>query len=244
LQGAINFRDLGGYSTNVGKQVKWGKIYRSADISKLTDKDLKTLTELNIKFECDLRGEKEYEAAPDKLPDGIERIALPAGSENVSPGMSGFIKYMKSEATADSMIMAMYSKTDHFQKKYKPMFDRLLSLGTDEALMFHCTAGKDRTGIGAALILYALGVNENTIYDDYEATNIYRESSNKQYIKALTAYGISEKAAQKLMAADRKYLKATFDSLKKQYGSVEFFLQSEMGLTMNNLKILREKYLY
>jgi len=71
------------------------------------------------------------------------------------------------------------------------MFDRLLTLGTDEAILFHCAAGKDRTGVGAALILYALGVDENVIYQDYELTNLYRKASNEQYIKAMTARGVS-----------------------------------------------------
>jgi len=244
LEGAVNFRDLGGYATKDGKQVKWGKIYRSADISKLTDEDLNVLSALHIKIDCDLRGDKEVEVAPDKIPSETERISLPAGSENVGAGISSYVKYMKNEASADSMITAMYSKTDHLQKKYKPMFDHLLSLGTDEALLFHCSAGKDRTGIGAALILYSLGVNEDVIYQDYEATNLYRKASNEQYIKALSTQGVSEKGARRLMAADRKYLKATFDSLKRQYGSVEYFLQLEIGLTTEKVNILRKICLY
>ena len=76
------------------------------------------------------------------------------------------------------------------------------------------------------------------------ATNFYRKNSNEKYINELTAHNVSEKAAKKLMSADRKYLKVTFDSIKKCYGSVESFLQNEMGLTKESLEILREKYLY
>jgi protein-tyrosine phosphatase len=244
LQGAANFRDLGGYKTKDGKEVKWGKLYRSADISKLTENDLKILSAIHVKVDCDLRGPKEADIAPDKISSSIERIFLPAGSENVGGGMQDYAPFLKSEHTADSMMMAMYSKTDHLQKKYKPMFDRLLTLGTDEALLFHCTAGKDRTGIGAALILYALGVDETVIYEDYELTNFYRKASNEQFIKMLTSKGVSENAAKVLMSADKKYLKATFDAIKKQYGSMELFLQNEMGLNKENQNILLKKYLY
>src|SRR5579871_3771868 len=121
LQGAVNFRDLGGYTTKYGKQVRWGKIYRSADISKLTDGDLSLLSELHIKMVCDLRGEQEAAAAPDKLPDGVERILLPAGSENIN-GSTNYMKLMKDPAKADSMMTAFYTRTDHLAKKYKPMF--------------------------------------------------------------------------------------------------------------------------
>src|SRR5208337_4007853 len=134
LKGGINFRDLGGYVTRDGKQVKWGKIYRSADISKLTDDDLNVISTLHIVLDCDLRGDQEVAAGPDKIPTGVERLYLPAGSENM--GMSDYLKYMKTETTADSIMMVFYSKTDHFQKKYKPVFDRLLILGNDEAVLF------------------------------------------------------------------------------------------------------------
>ena len=215
LQGAINFRDLGGYPTKDGKQVRWGKIYRSADISKLTDKDLDVLISLHLKMICDLRGEKEVETAPDRVPKGSDRMLLSAGSENVgAPG--SFMKSMKNPASADSLILSIYKRTDHLGKKYKPMFDQLLSLEPDQALMFHCTAGKDRTGVGAALILYALGVAEKDIYGDYEATNIYRKEANEKFVKMLAAQGLPESSGRNLMAARPEYLKTAFRCNKKR----------------------------
>jgi protein-tyrosine phosphatase len=243
LQGAVNFRDLGGYTTKEGRQVKWGKIYRSADICKLTDTDLAALAQLNIRMICDLRGEQEAETAPDKMISGADRILLSAGSENVgAPG--SFMKYMTSPQRADSMLRGFYSRTDHLKAKYKPMFDQLLTLETDKALLFHCTAGKDRTGVGAALILYALGVGEATILEDYEATNEYRKESNEAFIKAMVAQGIPESAARSMMAANPAYLKTAIDSINKQYGSLDNFLESEMGLTARERGILRRKFLY
>ncbi len=243
LEGAVNFRDLGGYVGKDGKQVKWGKVYRSADVSKLTDGDLKILLGLNIKMFCDLRGPVEIEAAPDRLPEGTSWINLPAGSEQAGSANS-YMKYMKNPASADSMMMAFYTKNDHYRDKYKPMFDQLLALENDKALMFHCSAGKDRTGVGAALILYALGVNESDIVKDYEATNEYRKGANEAFIKKFTDHGISEKAAIAMMTANPKYLKASFDSLNKKYGSVDTFLELEMGLTTDKKILLQSKLLY
>jgi protein-tyrosine phosphatase len=243
LQGAVNFRDLGGYKTKEGKQVRWGKIYRSADISKLTDLDLKALAQLHIRMICDLRGEREAEAAPDKVISGADRMLLSAGSENVgAPG--SFMKYMTTPQRADSMIRGFYARTDHLKAKYKPLFDQLLTLETDNALLFHCTAGKDRTGVGAALILYALGVDEATILEDYEATNEYRKESNELFIKAIIAQGLPENAARSMMAANPEYLKTAMDSINKQYGSLDNFLESEIGLSPTEKRKLRRKFLY
>ncbi len=243
LQGASNFRDLGGYPTKSGKQMKWGKIYRSADISKLTDNDVKILSDLNIKMVCDLRGEKEAELAPDRIPVGTDRILLSAGSENIgAPG--SFMKYMKTPERADSMILSVYTRTDHLGKKYKPMFDQLLALESDKALLFHCTAGKDRTGVGAALILYSLGVDESVIFKDYELTNEYRKESNEQFVKMLKAQGLPEAAGRSMMAAKPEYLKAAFDAIEKQYGSMDSFLDKEIGLTAEKRNVLNAKFLY
>ena len=243
LNGAINFRDIGGYTTTDGKQVKWGKIYRSADISKLTDADLKVIVDLNIKMVCDLRGEKESELAPDKIPANTKRILLSAGSENVG-GANSYMKYMRTPEQGDSMIRSFYTRTDHLGKKYKPMFDELFNLEPDQALLFHCTAGKDRTGVGAALILYSLGVEEASIYKDYEATNEFRKDLNEELIRSLISKGLSEPAARSMMAANPEYLKAAFDAIIKQYGSMDNFMEKEIGLTGDRKKLLRSKFLY
>ncbi|MFM9838980.1 MAG: tyrosine-protein phosphatase [Cyclobacteriaceae bacterium] len=243
LQGAANFRDIGGYKTTDGKQVKWGKMYRSADISKLTDADLQALSQLNIKMICDLRGEKESEAAPDKMIAGAERILLPAGSENVG-GTNNYMKYMTTPQRADSMIRSFYTRTDHLKAKYKPMFDQLLAVESDKALLFHCAGGKDRTGVGAAFILYALGVDEKTILKDYELTNEYLKDSREEFIKMFAKQGVPENSARSMMAADPDYLKSTFDTISKKYGSMDKFLETEMELTAKKREELKKKFLY
>lgn len=243
LQGAINFRDMGGYRTTDGRQVKWGKIYRSADISKLTDTDLNKLSQLNIKMICDLRGEKEVELAPDKVIPGSERILLSAGSENVGAANS-YMKYMTTSQRADSMMGSFYRRTDHLKAKYKPMFDQLLTLENDKALLFHCTAGKDRTGVGAALVLYALGVGEDAIMQDYELTNEYRKELNEQTVKMMTSQGLPEASARSMMAANATYLKSALESIAATFGSVDKFLETEIGLTAPKRMELKRKFLY
>lgn len=241
LEGASNFRDLGGYPAADGKTVKWGRIYRSADISKLTDADLTTLADRHIATVCDLRGPDEIKTNPDRLPAGAQWINLPAGSENTRT-MTGSLVGARS-AKRDSMMTAFYGRTDHLKAKYKPMFDQLLVLNDGQSLLFHCTAGKDRTGIGAALVLSALGVDRATILKDYAATDVYWQGNREQIMARFREQGIDESTVKGMLAANPAYLENTFRSIDKQYGSMDTFLKQEMELTPEKLAALRTKYL-
>jgi protein-tyrosine phosphatase len=242
LQGAANFRDLGGYATADGHHVKWGKVYRSADISRLTASDLAQLKDRKIDFDVDLRGTQESAQAPDKMNPGTDYILCPAGSENLND-------WMKSIATVkgnggDSLMVAYYSNTAPLADRYKPFFAKLLALPNDESLMFHCTAGKDRTGIAAALFLYSLGVPYDTIVQDYEATNYYRMAENQKAVGPMVKMmHIDPMVANDMMQAKKEYLDATFAAITKQYGSVDNFLRDQIGLDDKKINELKRKYL-
>lgn len=243
LQGAINFRDIGGYPTRDGKHVKWGKLYRSAAINKLTEQDLSSLDNLAISRVVDFRGPYEAAAAPDKVPAHAKRISLPAGSETIGDS-SSMRNMLLTAMKGDSGLIAFYRNLHPFQARYKPLFQQLLVLPPDSALLFHCSAGKDRTGIAAALILYTLGVDEQTIMDDYMATNHYRQKENEKAIPMMVkAYGLPDEAAKRMMAAKETYLNATFAAIREKYGSVENYLEKEMGLDKRNREELKGKYL-
>jgi|EP01037_Dinobryon_pediforme_P008349 protein-tyrosine phosphatase len=244
LQGVANFRDLGGYATADGHHVKWGKIYRSADISKLTADDLEVLRKLNITYDVDLRGHQESAQAPDKLNPNTDYILCPAGSDSLSTMMQGLSK-VKGKKQADSLFIAdFYGKTTYLTDRYKPFFGKLINLPADQSLVFHCTAGKDRTGIGAALFLYSLGVPYKTIVADYTATNYYRKDENEKASKSMVTYmHLDKDVAGEMMLAKKEYLDATFAAIIKQYGSVDNFLKNQLGLDDQKLKTLKESYL-
>lgn len=241
LQGAVNFRDLGGYATADGHHVRWGSLYRSADISKLTPADLDTLNARHIRCDVDLRGVAESAQAPDRLNPGTDYILCPAGSDSVN---TMFQHLAGMTAGGDSLMLAFYGNTTYLTARYKPFFGKLLTVPAGEALLFHCTAGKDRTGIAAALLLYALGVPYATIRQDYEATNVYRAPDNERMVRAMvTGARISEPVARALMSANGIYLDATFAAIRAQYGSVDRYLAEQLGLDKNTLMTLRQKYL-
>jgi len=241
LEGAVNFRDLGGYKTKDGKKVKLGLLYRSAALNTLTDADLTKIAGLHIKYDFDFRGPYEVKTAPDKIPTGTIRISLPAGSENI--GDSNYMKNMGKYMKSDSFLLSFYTNLTPFKERYTPLFDSLLFNTTVSPILFHCTAGKDRTGIAAALILYALGVDENTIYDDYEATNYYRRNENAKTIAQMTKYyGLDEKTASNLMGAKKEYIAATFATIRATYGSIDTYLQKVLGLDASKINKLRKAY--
>jgi protein-tyrosine phosphatase len=186
-----------------------------------------------------LRGTQESKAAPDRLNPNTDYILCPAGSENVGNMMSG----MRNIKNGDSVLTAFYSNITPLADRYKPFFNKLLTMPADKSLVFHCTAGKDRTGIGAALLLYSLGVPYDTIVSDYEATNYYRTSENAATIKKMAAFGISEDVAKSAMSAKKEYLEATFTAIKNKYGSVDSYLKNQIGLNDKDIKTLKAKYL-
>ena len=174
LQRGRNFRDLGGYHTAGGGQVRWGLVFRSASLHRLTDADLITLDRLGLRVVYDLRGDEERERAPSVLPDGVRCELLPIGGTAA-----------KTKELTDLVLAGRLAEVppDFLVRIYDAMVDvaagtfgRLLTgLAEPEGLpaLFHCHAGKDRTGIVAALLLLLLGVDERTVLDDYQLSGIH-----------------------------------------------------------------------
>jgi len=242
LEGAINFRDIGGYPTKDGRTVKWGRLFRSAELKNLSPADLRSLDALRIARVIDFRGPYEVSKAPDRIPQHAIRISLPAGSERV--GDSTYMQSLLSYPNPDSAMIQFYRDTRPFAARYKPLFDELLALNPDSALVFHCSAGKDRTGIATALILYALGVDERTIVDDYLASNVFRRQENARSAAMMAKFmHVDQDYALTLMSVKEDYLQSTFHAIREQYGSLDGFLVTAMGLTGEKRSRLQEKYL-
>jgi protein-tyrosine phosphatase len=228
--------------TRDGHHVKWNQIYRSADISKLSDGDLGLLSARKISYVVDLRGTEESKKAPDRLNPNTDYILCPAGSDSSLTNWMQALTKMKSGG--DSMMVSYYSKTEFLADRYKPLFAKLVNLPSGEALLYHCTAGKDRTGIGSALLLYALGVPYETIMEDYLASNYYRARENEKMVASMVQYmHINEQVAKDMASVKKEYLDATFTALKTRYGSIEAFLSGPMGLTSAQISILKSKFL-
>lgn len=240
MEGTVNFRDAGGYTTKDGKQVKWGKVYRSADISKLSDKDLQTVAGKHISTVIDFRGTKESAAAPDRLLPGTDYTLSPAGSDQL-PDMKQMAEMIKQ----GGFLEKMYGEQSltYYGDRYRPLFQKLLTLPDTAAILYHCTGGRDRTGMASALFLYALGVPEKTIEADFTASNIYLEPMNgKMFGQMSQAMGMSLEEIKKEFALRPELIRSFFNVITKKYGSVEAFMEKELGVGEKELQMLKKKY--
>ena len=234
MTGGYNFRDLGGIKTSDGKYVKWGKIFRSDDLHTLTDDDLNYLSSISLVSIVDFRSLEEIKRSPDRLPASVKTDY----AYSITPGNLLAAKSLTDlkESQMDSAMMEMnvllVSDTSCVNK-YKDFFT-LLQEEKDVPLMFHCSAGKDRTGMGAALVLFALGVDENTIIDDYLSSNTYLGDKYAQYIA-------QNPNLKPLFQVKKDFLMAGIDQIKKDHGSVENYLTDVLGV---DIQKFREKYLY
>lgn len=226
IKGAYNMRDLGGYQTNNGKHVKYKTIIRSGDLNELTTDDLRYLSEIPLITDIDFRSEQEKEAAPDKHPDSIkEYIWLP-----INAGDMNDLKIKEIKSISQMMEDAYKTIIDRFRNEYKEFF-QILMAGNKTPLLFHCSAGKDRTGIAAALILSALGVSKETILEDYMLS--------AQYLKGKYDYLIRiQPSLEPLTTVRPEYLQAALQLIDEEFGGMDSFLTKTLGVDIERMKEL------
>lgn len=234
MAGGYNFRDLGGFRTKDGKYTQWGKIFRSDDLNHLTDEDLNYLASIPLVTIVDFRSPQEITEAPDKNPSSLKNnVQLSIAPGNLSDAnqlaampeleMEQFMMDLNELLVTDSVAI----------DAYKQMFAMLQS-ETDIPLMYHCSAGKDRTGMGTALIFYALGVDEETIIQDYLASNYYL---GDKYAPMKAKYP----NLAPLLEVRSNYLQAGLNKIKEEYGSIDAFLTDVLKVDIVKMK---EMYLY
>lgn len=241
MEGAVNFRDIGGYKTQDGKTIVTGKLFRSADISKLTNNDMKIMEENHIYTVIDFRGKKESAAAPDRLLPNTDYTLCPSGSDNIPD-----TKKLEELVKDDNFLLSMYNSQSirYYGERYKPMFQKLLSLPeSNSSLLYHCTGGRDRTGMATALLLYVLGVPMKTIETDFVASNIYLTPVNKEMFKPMVQLsGFSESEIEERMKLRPELIRSFFKSISDEYGSIENFMEKELGVGNKEIAFLKQKY--
>ncbi|MET9963172.1 tyrosine-protein phosphatase [Streptomyces sp. NPDC006326] len=238
LEGAVNFRDAGGYRTAAGQWVKMGEVYRSDVLDKLTANDLATLRRLHVRTVFDLRTESERTKDADKVPAGATYTVA-----DVFAGSGSFPTLPKTpQEAAQAMIDAEKAMVsgEGGKKAYGRVFEGM-ERDRDRAVLFHCTAGKDRTGWAAATLLTALGVPAETVTADYLASNDYRRAANDALLSRLPA---QQAAVYKPMLDVRpEYLDSGRDEVNAAYGSFDHYLRDGLGIDARELKQLKKDLL-
>ncbi|MFT8401944.1 MAG: tyrosine-protein phosphatase [Lentilactobacillus diolivorans] len=239
-----NFRGLGGYPVANGK-MKNGLLYRGGQIDNLSSNQVTFLEDdLNIARVVDFRSLDEAKQFPDTIWPGVIYQPIDVLVDAKKSGVS--IQGMISNAGDISQVMlATYAQlvtSDSAQKGYHQFFEELVE--DPKPTYFHCFAGKDRTGIAAAVILKMLGASEKTIFDDYLLTNQLRKKANAQLINQLAdkMTAAQQHAMAKALVVDRSYLAHFFDTVKREYGQFETYLREGLQLEPGYVDQLRSLY--
>ncbi|WP_406050480.1 tyrosine-protein phosphatase [Streptomyces virginiae] len=238
LDGTANFRDAGGYRTSTGQWVRMGEIYRSDALDKLTENDLAKLRRLRVRTVFDLRTEDERTKAADKVPTGATYV--------VADVFAGSGSFQTMPRTPDEAVKAMVDAERAMvsgaggKKAYTRVFDGI-ERDRGRSVLFHCTAGKDRTGWAGAALLTALGVPRETVEADYLASNDYRKAANDGILSHLPA---QQAAVYKpLLDVRPEYLNAGYDEVEATYGSFDRYLKDGLGIDARELKELKKDLL-
>ena len=227
LPSVSNFRDLGGYSNKKGLKIKKHTIYRSNFFSKINKRDLIKLKGLGVKTIIDFRGGKESKMNEYK---DYPNLAINLHSQPIETNSSKelyelFTLGKPTEKKVKELMINSYKEYAlNFAEKYK-FFFRLLTNKNNFPLVFHCTAGKDRTGFASALLLYSLGMSHKTIQKDYLITNKVWKPNIELPKKA------SKSSIMAMLRAETEYLNSALEIIKKTYGSLDSFLINELKLS-------------
>lgn len=232
LASASNVRDLGGWPA-AGGRVRFGRVYRAAALSGLTAADAGVLAALGVRTVCDLRGTAERATAPTRL-DGASIHSLP-----IEPSVGASLRDILAtrDATGEDVLTLMHEAYVAYAldwaHRYRAMFDLLLR--EDAALLFHCSAGKDRTGFGAALILTVLGTPREFVMQDYLASNrLWRGEAD-------IAAGLPPDIGTKLLLVHPELLDAAFAAIDDAYGGFDRYAELQLGLDAASREQLRER---
>lgn len=212
-----------------------GKVFRSDDLHKLTDADLTYLNHIPMISIVDFRTESEIEQAPDKLPASAKRYSYPINPGNLASSSMEQV-FALSPLQMDSAMMDMnrlFSIDSVCVNRYIAFF-KLLQDDAKSPLMFHCSAGKDRTGMAAALFLFSLGVDKETILQDYLSSNIYLGDKYAPYL-------VKYPNLKPLFEVKREFIEAGLDQIEKDHGSIESYLINVLNVDIQRMKSL---YLY
>ena len=233
LEGISNFRDLGGYETADGKTVKWRTFFRSDTLAALTDADMEKVCGLGVNTAVDLRYGDERAEEPSRFlgHDQVEVLALGLDERPSASFLDSF------EVADDAAAFARAYMAENY-KNYPFLYARgygtlMQRLAQGEKCIVHCTAGKDRAGTGAAIVLSALGVPRETVFEDYLLTNKYWDRAGRE------RPGMDAETVASIFSAREEYLNGAFKAIEDQCGTIQKYLNEVLELDGAALAKLR-----
>ena len=252
-----NTRDLGGFPTESGKKIKKGKLIRSGRLHKLPECTIRALENMHITTIVDMRIDRERLEYPGTQIDGAKHVHLPlvctattgiTHTKSMASTMLNESKRIKTEfGTADNYMNSVYEIIlfdGESQKKLREFFD--LVIADENCIIWHCNAGKDRTGICAMLLEYLLGVDEKLIVEDYVISGKFQSKKRFWQKAGLVIAPIPHRFKQilyALMNAKPQYIQGAIDEIKRRYGTVVDYCKQALNITDEEIELLKNKYL-
>lgn len=251
MKKVYNFRTLENIKNSDGKMLKQGIFYRSGHLNKLRKRSFDNFQKLGIKEVIDLRNEKEIASKPDQLPANLvykRYSAFEDQGDQLSQARKLVLKGKVTSADADKRMIDFYRE---YVTENPEIIKKIITeiLDSDQPVLYHCTAGKDRTGIITALILTILKFDKATIYNDYLLSNNFRKDL---VMKRLRLAGnlhflypkMDVKVLEKLSWIETDYLDAAFNEIDNKYGSVDIYIQQVLGISENKREYYLRKFMY
>lgn len=251
FEGITNFRDLGGYRSVDGRAVRWGRLYRSGNFAEASDGDLANLRALHLASLIDFRSAIEKAEEANRLPEspGFEVVEIPVLDEannNLFAGISERVETGDFEGFDPDRIMQQANR--QFAGEFTPQFRQFIHTVLDangKPLVFHCTAGKDRTGFAAAILLRILGVPQDTVMQDYMASRQPALQGRKNQLLMLRLFKGEETADRiaALLGVEEAWLEAGFEEIDATWGNFDNYVANGLQLSAADVQRLRDNLL-
>lgn len=243
----VNLREIGGLPTQSGGAIKTGRLYRSADLSRLAAGDYALVQQLQLRLVCDLRSAQERQANPSRLPLawGVGTVWIPFDAQlqgmNRQQALHYFMGKTGGEEYAHFVRQMYHAIAFEHTAQVKAVFD-LICVEANLPVLIHCTAGKDRTGFLAALIQHLLGAPRQLVIEDYLLTNRYYAPQAARYarrIRWMTLFRAKPERIRQIFAAQPEYLEQVLDEIDRRYGGVSGYLEQGCGVSAPQLQALQ-----
>ncbi|MGO4495199.1 tyrosine-protein phosphatase [Paenibacillus sp. 2RAB27] len=249
IERRTNLRNLGGYRTADGRTIKHNLLFRSAELAEMNETDIAYLQENGLRYICDFRSEGEQIANPNPVVAGAEdiHISVLGGVVNPQEMFELIMKMDISEFKGDWLenVYVQFVSDPIAKAAYRRFFDLILQ-AEGSPLLWHCAAGKDRTGFAGAILLLALEVPMETVMEDFLRSNNNRKEAIEHVLSSIQEkLGDDNKLAKvrEMMAVKQEYLTTALNEIKKNYGTMESYMEEVLGLTSEARENLKSIYL-
>ena len=261
----MNTRDLGGYRMQDGRSLRAGVLIRTAHLAEATDAELEYLSAVPVAKVIDFRKDEELQGKADRPVPGAEYVRIPvdaSGSVAAQASEEERKKFTGRKKFDVKKIIVMAAFNEKAKQVARDMYPTLIFnpecqqqfarffrevLATERgAVLYHCTQGKDRTGIASALLLAALGADRETIVADFDAANQVYEADVRKYSRRVRFWGGKEEevaVVKAFLGVNTENFVKTMEEIDRRYGSMEAYLKGPLGLTDADIRTLKDRYL-